>query len=171
MTARLRLVPLRKTDLNRLASLLGEPEVCRYLCDGEILPRDTVAALINQSLELASSGFGLWGIEFESSLWLGCVGLQPASEAVVAAFPDFAGGVEPVIALHEWAWGESYAAEALDAVLAHAFGYLGLSRLIALVDEPNTGSHALMQRSGFRMIGRGMGPRYPVRAYEKRASG
>jgi RimJ/RimL family protein N-acetyltransferase len=75
--------------------------------------------------------------------------LYPASEAAVAARPDFA-------------------AEALDTVLAHAFGSLRLSRLVALVDEPNTRSHALMERTGFRMIGVGTGPRYTLRAYENR---
>jgi [ribosomal protein S5]-alanine N-acetyltransferase len=168
MTSRLRLVPLRKTDLDRLITLLSEPGVCRYLCDGEILPPDAVVTLIDRSLELASTGLGLWSIEKECSLWLGCVGLYPASEAAMAARPDFVGEVEPVIALHEWAWGEGYAAEALDTVLAHAFGSLRLSRLVALVDEPNTRFHALMERTGFRMIGVGTRPRYTLRAYENR---
>ena len=88
-----------------------------------------MVTLIDRSLELASTGLGLWSIEKECSLWLGCVGLYPASEAAVAARPDFA-------------------AEALDTVLAHAFGSLRLSRLVALVDEPNTSSHALMERTG-----------------------
>ena len=55
MTSRLRLVPLRKTDLDRLLTLLSEPGVCRYLCDGEILPPDAVVTLIDRSLELAST--------------------------------------------------------------------------------------------------------------------
>jgi hypothetical protein len=47
VTTRLRLLPLAMTDGDRLAGLLSEPEVRRYLCDGAILPRETVAALID----------------------------------------------------------------------------------------------------------------------------
>jgi RimJ/RimL family protein N-acetyltransferase len=165
MTSRLRLVPLRKTDLDRLLTLLSEPGVCRYLCDGEILPPDAVVTLIDRSLELASTGLGLWSIEknalYGSVAWVSVPPPRPL-------WPPFAGEVEPVIALHEWAWGEGYAAEALDTVLAHAFGSLRLSRLVALVDEPNTRSHALMERTGFRMIGVGTGPHYTLRSYEDR---
>ncbi|HSK40841.1 MAG TPA: GNAT family N-acetyltransferase, partial [Arenibaculum sp.] len=100
-TARLRLDPLKASDLDRLVALLSEPGVRRYLCDGEILPREVVAALVDRSLELASSGLGLWGIEAEGSWWIGCVGLQPVSGAAMLACPDLAGEIEPVIALHE----------------------------------------------------------------------
>lgn len=165
-TARLRLTPLAMADLDRLADLLAEPGVRQYLCDDVVLPRDTVAGLIAQGLGLAPTGLGLWGLATGTEPWVGCVGLLPVSDAAVAARPDFQGGVEPIIALATHTWGRGYAAEALAAAVAHGIGTLRLGRVVALVDEPNARSHALLGRVGFRAIGSGPGPRHPLRAYE-----
>jgi ribosomal-protein-alanine N-acetyltransferase len=165
-TPRLSLDPLNATDLDRLQRLLAEPGVRCYLCDDAILPREVVEDLIHKSLELSSSGLGFWGIEAHDA-WIGCVGLQPVSGAAAAARPDFTGEVEPIIALRESDWHQGYASEALGAVLSHAFGTLRLTRLVALVDEPNAASHALMARTGFTAIGTTQETRFPLRAYER----
>ncbi|HYC03441.1 MAG TPA: GNAT family N-acetyltransferase [Azospirillaceae bacterium] len=165
-TARLRLVPLTPADTDALAALLAEPGARRFLCDDEILPREAVAAMIGDSVDLAPEGLGLWRIAAEGDEWVGCVGLLPVSGAALAARPDFAGGVEPIIALAGHAWGRGYAAEALRAAVAHGMDGLALPRLVALVDEPNARSHALMRRVGFRQVGTGPGPRHPLSAYE-----
>jgi RimJ/RimL family protein N-acetyltransferase len=95
----------------------------------------------------------LWGIETKDRSWIGCVGLLPVSDTAVSARPDFGGSVEPIIALHARAWGAGYAAEALRAVIDHGFRALRLTRLVALVDEPNAASRVLMERVGFVEIG------------------
>jgi RimJ/RimL family protein N-acetyltransferase len=106
---------MQAADVDRLAALLAEPGVRRFLCDDQLLPYATVEAVIDRSLALAPQGFGLWGIEAEG--WIGCIGLQPVSPAVTAAAPALAGEVEPTIALQEAAWGRGHAAEALLAIL------------------------------------------------------
>ncbi len=82
-TAHLRLAPVTTADTERLADLLAEPDVRRYLCDDEVLPRETVAALIERSMALAASGLGLWAVATDSDPWIGCVGLLPVSEAAL----------------------------------------------------------------------------------------
>jgi RimJ/RimL family protein N-acetyltransferase len=141
--------------------------VRRYLCDDAVLPRSAVADLLKESEARGVDGLGLWGIE-AGPAWIGCAGLQPVSPTVVAACPDLAGEVEPVIALHPAAWGQGYAAEALAALIDRACGRLRLRRLVALVDGPNTASHALLHRSGFAHVGTVKGRRHPLHVYERR---
>lgn len=50
-------------------------------------------------------------------------------------------------------WGQGLAAECAVAMIAHAFGAMGLYRLAAEVDLPNHASRRLLQRLGFREEG------------------
>ena len=56
-------------------------------------------------------------------------------------------------------WGQGVARRAGEALIAHA-GTLGITRLSALVHAPNTRSHALMRRLGFREAGLAPPERY-----------
>ena len=47
------------------------------------------------------------------------------------------------------AWGQGFAAEAVDALLRHGFDVLGLNRVEADIDPRNTASARLLQRLGF----------------------
>jgi len=152
-----RLRPAMADNLDGLVRLLHDEEVRRYLCDDIALPRETVAAMLARSEQLDSHGLGLWVIEPMREGFAGIAGLQPVSAAAGAA-PAMAGGVEPIIALYPEYWGQGLAGGALDALIHHARGSLGLSRLVAAVDQPNARSHRLMQRSGFTAMGRTPGP-------------
>jgi RimJ/RimL family protein N-acetyltransferase len=98
---------------------------------------------------------------------IGCVGLSRVPQQWTDIFPGFEGQIETIIALKEDHWGAGYAAEALNAVLAHASSTLKQRRIVALVDVPNQASHALFRRCGFRAIGSGQGPVYRAIAYER----
>ena len=56
-------------------------------------------------------------------------------------------------ALAQRAWGGGYMAEALQAVIAHAFGDMGLHRLEADIDPRNEGSARALRRQGFSLEG------------------
>jgi RimJ/RimL family protein N-acetyltransferase len=56
----------------------------------------------------------------------------------------------------------------LSAILAHGFGTLGLTRIVAAVDEPNTRSRSLMERAGFAPTATVPGPLHPLVLYECR---
>ena len=164
-TARLRLEPVSLGDLGRLHGLLILPDIRRFLCDDAVLGRAQVQGLIREAMALAPRGLGLWSLLANNGAWIGILGLQPISGAASEAWPDFIGEVEPVIALHPQAWGRGYAAEALCRATASAQDDLHLSRLVALVDEPNSRSHRLLAKIGFKILGEGPGPKHPLRAY------
>ncbi|MBV9991769.1 MAG: GNAT family N-acetyltransferase [Alphaproteobacteria bacterium] len=50
-------------------------------------------------------------------------------------------------------WGQGYAKEAMDAVVAHAFGELNLERLWARFHDGNDASKRLLERLGFAYEG------------------
>ena len=152
-----RLRPARADDLDGLVTLLHGQEVRRYLCDGTVLPRETVAAMLARSEELDPRGLGLWVIEDMRERFGGIAGLQPASWDVGAA-PGMADCVEPLIALNPKYWLQGLAGSVLNALILYARGSLGLSCLVAAVDQPNARSQRLMERCGFAVTGRTAGP-------------
>ena len=46
-------------------------------------------------------------------------------------------------------WGQGYAREAMERVIAYGFGELGLERLWARFHDGNTASQRLLERLGF----------------------
>jgi len=166
-TRRLVLRPARSADLEALWRLLAEPEVRRYLCDDLVLAQEQVEVLLAGALAHADAGLGLWMIRAGEAAPIGCVGLQPISDAAAAVAPVLAGEVEPLVALGPACWRQGFATEALAAVLAHAFHVLRLPRVVALVDLPNAASHRLLERLGFRPLGEVAGPCNRLRAYER----
>jgi len=163
-TLRLVLTPAVPGDSRRLHALLAAPDVRRFLCDDRVLTTDEVSGLLDEALALAADGLGFWMLMTKAGAFVGLAGLMPVFEGAVATFPEFAGDIEPTIALAPQAWGHFYAGEALAAVIAHA-GALGRRRLAALVDAPNMRSHRMVERAGFAMIGTTPGPRHTLVAY------
>jgi RimJ/RimL family protein N-acetyltransferase len=53
----------------------------------------------------------------------------------------------------------------LPTVVDLALGALRLEPLVALVDAPNTASHALLRRTGFTVIGTVQGPAHRLHVY------
>jgi len=49
-------------------------------------------------------------------------------------------------------WGRGLGAEVLTALLAHAFGQLGMRRVLCEVHAFNTRSRRLLERAGFRLL-------------------
>ena len=178
-TTRLRLRPARADDADALWALWTDPDVRRFLWDDRVIGRDEAADTVADCLALAARGLGLWlllprpaddaaddaadAAAHEPAL-LGCAGLLPVGVAAEHE-PRIAGLVEPLVALAPRAWGRGYAAEALAALLAHAGGTLGLSRLAAVTDVPNVASDRMLLRAGFAPLGESTGPRYPLRTY------
>ena len=152
-----RLRPATARDLDSLVALLHDEQVRRYLCDDTVLPRAAIADMLKRSAQLDPRGLGLWAIETGEVAFAGIAGLEPVSPEVAAA-PQMAGGIEPVVALDPAHWGTGLAHAALDALITHAGGPLALSGLVAAVDRPNDRSHRLMQRCGFAETGRMPGP-------------
>ncbi|MEN3976024.1 GNAT family N-acetyltransferase [Emcibacter sp. SYSU 3D8] len=163
-TLRLVLSPAVPGDAGRLGTLLAWPQVRRFLCDDRVLSPDEVSDLLAEALAAGAGGLGFWLLTTKPGSFVGLASLMPVYESAAAAFPDFAGDVEPTIALEPAAWSHGYAGEALAALIAHA-GTLGHTRLAALVDAPNMRSHRMVERAGFARIGTARGPRHTLVAY------
>ncbi|SMX39232.1 GNAT family N-acetyltransferase [Maliponia aquimaris] len=84
-------------------------------------------------------GFGLWTIDAST---------QPSAGFALLGFEYEDPEPELGIFLTEVAEGQGYAAEALTAVRAHAFGALGLDSVASFVAPENTRCIALMQHLG-----------------------
>ena len=117
------------------------------------------------SMAQAAQGMGFWMLRDHEDKHVGCIGLHPVTHGIVSHAPHLDGEVEPTIALAPDRWGQGLATEALAAVVAYAFGTLGLERLVAVVDEPNLASQRLMGRVGFTPTGSATGSYYPLRLY------
>jgi RimJ/RimL family protein N-acetyltransferase len=165
-TERLRLTPVAAGDVDELCALLHQPDVRRYLFDGEIVSRDTVAGWIAESRDPAS-GTSLWRIAAEDETCAGLAGLRPPSVASLRLRAIGWRSREIVIALDPGHWGRGLACEVVEALALHA-GADGVTfALVAGVDAPNERSHRLMQRTGFGELGRVPGPAHTLVVYER----
>lgn len=160
-----RLRPAIASDLGALVGLVHDEEVRRYLCDDTCHAREIVAAMLARSEQLEANRLGLWVIEPIRECFAGIAGLQPVA-ADAGAAPEMAGGVEPIIALNPKYWGQGLACETLNALTLYSRGLLGLSRLVAAVDQPNVRSHRLMHRCGFTPMGRTPGAANELMMYK-----
>ena len=82
--------------------------------------------------------------------------------------PAFAGEVEPTVALDPRHWDRGHAGAALRTVTTYAFDTLGLTQVVAMVDEPNERSHRMIARAGYDPVGTCQGPANILRCYRKR---
>ena len=144
-TERLRLRPLRQSDIDDYAALNADPEVMR--CFGETWDRGRswrhLAFLIGHWL---LGGCGRWAVEQrETGAFLGVIGF---------AEPEGWPGCELAGKLARRFWGHGYATEGARAALAYAFDVLRRDRVISLVRPENLVSIRLVQRLGESLEGR-----------------
>jgi RimJ/RimL family protein N-acetyltransferase len=117
----------------------------RYLSPGGRLftAADAVEGLRRWRAHWEAYGYGLWAVEERATgRFVGRIGLSHHR-----LWPD---DVEVGWALDPDVWGLGYATEGGSAALAHAFGELGVDRVVSIVDPANTASIAVMTRLGIR---------------------
>ena len=90
-------------------------------------------------------GFGLWALELKAGGE--CIGDCGLVARVVDERPE----VELGYHLQRLHWGRGYATEAATACRDHAFGPLGLKRLIAMIMPHNTPSRRVAERLGMKV--------------------
>lgn len=140
-TDRLILVPVEPPDRAVLHEILVEPEVRRFLLDGQVVAEQWVAAEIERSGELfAALGCGLWTIRQK----------RRAEIAGLVGFRHFFAPprLQLLVALHPSCWGRGLATEAARSIIRFAFDRLGFERIEAAADVPNARSVRLMERLG-----------------------
>lgn len=140
-TKRLRLKPLKTSDLNTLHCILVNPYVRKYLCDDEVFSLQQVEAMLIESQNLFDEKqFGLWLIETkDEKKIIGFVGLwyffdEPQPQLIYALLPE--------------ATKKGYATEAATKIVEYCFNQLGYEYLLASCDKPNLESKKVAQRIG-----------------------
>lgn len=140
ITPRLRLRRLRPSDEPRLLRLETDPEVMRYIGSRGGAP-EAVARRVRERIAADHGAYGWWVIE----------GRSDGTFHGIALLLSVPGGsdVELGYRLARPSWGRGFATEAAGAVLEHAFGALGLARVIAVTAPENLASRAVLARLGF----------------------
>jgi len=147
-TPRLTLRPLQAGDEADLFAIFGDPQVMRWWSTPAWPSMAPAQALVESDALALASG---------ESLRLGLVardGGPVLGTCSLFAFHEDSRRAEIGYALARAAWGRGLMHEALSALVAHAFGPLGLHRLEADIDPRNAASARALARLGFREEGR-----------------
>ncbi|MFI6386750.1 GNAT family N-acetyltransferase [Nonomuraea sp. NPDC050540] len=162
-TDRLELRPAGAADLAALLAHWTDPDVRRFLFDGEVLTAGQVSeAIAAGERDFAASARGLWLIrERATGALAGTAGLRPLEDL----------GLEITYSLSPPFWGYGYATEAARAVVEHALGPVGLSEVLAEVDEGNAASIAVVERLGMTPFETVPGLLGPMIRYRRSAHG
>jgi ribosomal-protein-alanine N-acetyltransferase len=146
VTARLVMRAYTLGDLADLHGVLYSDEGAMALLGGARELVATRAALERSIRQQRIDGYSFWPvIERASGKLVGEAGLFP----LAPGGPDISLGY----AFGPDHWGQGYATEAARAVLDEAFGPLGLTRVVAITREANTGSRNVLRKLGFHMEG------------------
>jgi RimJ/RimL family protein N-acetyltransferase len=136
----------RQSDFDAYAEMCGDPEVMRYLGDGQPLSRADAwrnLALVMGHWQLR--GFGLWAVEEKrTGSLVGRVGCWQ---------PEGWPGFEVGWTLRRQFWGKGFATEAALRAVDFAFNSLGRERVISLIQPENSASIAVALRLGMSFDG------------------
>jgi RimJ/RimL family protein N-acetyltransferase len=145
-TDRLTLRMLRESDLDSYADMCADPEVMRFIGDGQPLARPM--AWRNLALMVGHwslRGYGMWAAEERASgILVGRVGFWN---------PEGWPGFELGWMLRRSFWGRGYATEGARAALQFAFNRLEKSHVISLIHPDNAASIRVAQRLGECLFG------------------
>jgi RimJ/RimL family protein N-acetyltransferase len=143
-TDRLNLRELVPKDLDALHQILGDPETMRFY--PHPFSHEETAAWIERNRDRYDEyGFGLWAMELvETGALVGDCGLTMQRV-------DGALDVEVGYHVNRAFWRRGLATEAAIACRDHAFGVLGLDRLIAIVLPENLPSQAVARKLGMEV--------------------
>lgn len=131
-------------DLEACLAMDRDPEVTKFI-PGPWQDPDAHRAFVTARIfEDFGAGLGYWSIVAKEapSTFLGWILLIPDD----TVGPD----IEVGWRLTRATWGRGIAAEAARPVIAHAFGTLGLDRIIANIHPDNLASRKLAEKLGLR---------------------
>ncbi len=147
-TARLLIRPFVLQDFDAFWSFMGDPEATRYMAftdeqktyDGaKVLLESVMASYDGNEPHCALAMTDRW-----SGHYLGSCGLSPLPEP---------GDVECYYTVLPAHWGQGYATEATQALLAYAFTELGSLHVVAFVREGNLASIRVAEKLGMTCDG------------------
>jgi ribosomal-protein-alanine N-acetyltransferase len=145
-TARLRLQPIARSDVDHVFRLMMDPEVMAYWDVPEIQDPDLAAALVESEVAAMTQGAAIyWGMRsLADGAFVGCCDLAEIDSRHKRGEIGFLLGRE--------AWGQGYAVEAMRSVVTYAAGR-GICKLTARTHLGNRRSERLLETLGFRQEG------------------
>ena len=146
-TERLHLRPFTLADREAIHAVYSDPAVMRYVGHGaHRTPAETAAALRVYGEVLERRGFSFLAVtERAGGALVGDGGLHPLG----GQGPD----VELGYTLARAVWGRGYATELGQALVEHAFGVLGVPRVVAQVEPANIASRNVLEKLDLRERG------------------
>ena len=148
-TRRLLLREYGPGDLDAVQAFASDPVVCAFAEWGPNTPQDTGAFLEECAAEQVAVPRKTWTLAIA---WGGSV---IGSVALVMEESDLVHGpgvAELGYVLHRNAWGNGYAAEAAEALLAWAGVHRGITRVVATCRPENTGSVRVLEKIGMQQV-------------------
>ena len=141
-TPRLHLRPFTLADHDAIHVVYADPEVMRFVGHGaHATMAETTSALRIYGDVLARRGYSFLAVtERATGAIVGDGGLHPLG----GTGPD----VELGYTLARAAWGKGYATELGRALVEHAFGVLGVARVVAQVEPENLPSRNVLAKLG-----------------------
>lgn len=143
-TPRLRLRMFRQADVDAYAAMLADPEVARYLSQGQPLSRSEAwrhMAMLLGHWQLF--GFGPWAVEERASGEL----VGRLGPYYPAGWP----GLELIWTIRRQSWGQGLATEGARAALAYVFDRMACDRVISLIRPQNAASIRVAEKIGQRL--------------------
>jgi RimJ/RimL family protein N-acetyltransferase len=137
---------LRESDFNAYAEMCADPEVMRFIGDGQPLTRPIAwRNLAMMAGHWALRGYGLWAAEERSSgVFVGRIGFWN---------PDGWPGFEIGWMLRRSFWGRGYATEGAQIALQFAFTQLQQPHVISVIHPKNAASIRVAERLGEHLLG------------------
>lgn len=139
---------LRPDDLDTFAALTSDPDIVRYMDEGQPLTREQTERWLEITLEnYQIRGFGCFGVTTrEDDRLIGFAGFARPS--------DRPGVIELIYALAPAYWGKGYATEIAGGIVAAGFERFGMTRIEATVDPANDPSKRVLEKIGMTYDGR-----------------
>jgi RimJ/RimL family protein N-acetyltransferase len=144
-TQRLKLRPLARSDATAVFAMMSDDEAMRFWDWPAFHDPATVGEIVDGQLSDVAAGNALYWSVLRDGAIIGVCDLSDIDEHHLRAEIGFL-----FARAH---WGEGYAREAMEKIVAHAFGPLGLERLWARFHAGNEASKALLQKLGFSCEG------------------
>ena len=153
-TARLRLRPFRSTDLDALAPMQADPDVMRFIGNGQPRDRATSVQTIERYIAAWQHGFSMWAVEtLDDATFVGRCGLW---------FLDNTPEVEVGYSFGKAWWGHGYATEAARASVRFGMETAQLPHIAGITYPENVASRRVLEKCDLRY--QGMATFYGVHA-------
>ncbi len=139
-TNRLTLRGFEYGDIDRLAEILGDPLVMRYMPGSRPWPREAAERELGRIIDhWDRHRYGRWAVVHGDGRMIGWCGIEFLKEL---------GETEVAYLLDKDYWNKGYATEAARFSLGFGFEEVGLDRIIALAFPENLASRRVMEKIG-----------------------